>query len=321
MTATETHPASRGRASILCLALLLLSYAPLSYSAQDENDRGTKNNVVQVTAYDYAFVAPSEVASGWARIELDNQRAEEIHEVTIVRLPDEIDYQTYLSDFIAPWMEIWDGMKAGDIDRSTLSEVASEKLPDWGAQLNYRHARGIVSAGKQASAYAYLPPGTYAVECWLKTADGHVHIAHGMISEMTVVDEPSDLAPPQHGIPLQISTAGIDVTASVSTGTHTFIAEVEQTDTGNPVYPDLHLIRVDDDHDPSNIARWLYWYELDGLTHPAPAKFLGGYSTYGSALIDNKAYFEVTITEPGEYAWVIQSDPAEPIWQPFSVTE
>ena len=290
-------------------------------TAPQNQTSAESGNPLVVNAYDYAFDIPTEVKSGWAQVIVNNQRAEEIHEVTIVRLPDEIDYQTYLSEFIEPWMEIWQGMKDGDITRANLFSTASTMLPEWQSELDYRHARGIVSPGKNAEAYAYLPPGTYAVECWLKNEDGGVHIAHGMIRELTVTASESPLQPPQQGTRLQVSSNGIHMPDAITTGEQTFIVEVEPTEAGTPVHADLHLIRYDENVNPSNIVRWLDWYNVDGLTHPAPATFLGGYSTYGSALIDNKAYFTVTINEPGDYAWVIQSDPESPVWMPFTVDE
>lgn len=303
---------------IIFLSLLGLS---LTVIAQENPvvELPPKHNVLPITAYDYAFNAPMEARSGWARIELNNQRAEEIHEVTFVRLPDGISYQTYLDDFIAPWMEIWHGMKSGVVHDDNFQRIASENLPSWTNQLNYRHARSIVSPGKQAAAYAYLPEGTYAVECWLKTADGHIHIAHGMIREMKVVSERSQLEPPKSGIPLHISQGQIDMPKTVTVGQHTFIASVDSNERGGPVHPDLHLIRLDEDTQIRQIVEWLDWYNLDGLTSPAPAIFLGGYSTYGSALIDGKIAFEITISAPGDYAWVIQSSADDPIWHSFSV--
>lgn len=281
----------------------------------------TESNTLVVTAYDYAFVAPSEVKSGWTRIELDNQRAEDIHEVTIVRIPDGIDYQTYLAEFIRPWMDIWRDMKSGEVTSGDLADVMAHQLPEWGAELDYRHARGILAAGEQAAAYAYLPAGTYAVECWLKTEDGHVHIAHGMIQQMAVTSDASTLAPPSEGISITIDESGVSMPEKPSTGRHVFIAEVAENEQGGPIYPDLHLVRVDDNTKPEVIVEWLNWFKVDGLTSPAPAHFLGGYSTYGSALQDNKAYFEVNIAEPGEYAWVIQSSADNPIWHGFTVSE
>jgi len=306
---------------LVAFAGLLISVAIASTAngiTTNNEMASTAENRLEVTAFDYAFMAPDRVNSGWTHILVDNQRAEEVHEVTVVRLPDGVTYQQYLDEFIAPWMEIWEGMKAGDVTMDNLGE-AMGSLPDWSTELDYRHARGLVSSGKQAEAWAHLPAGRYAVECWVKSEHGHVHIAHGMIRELIVEVEDGGAEPPAQGIALGISSDGIDAPEMLSTGSHTFIVNVDARDNGAPVYPDLHLIRVEDDTDPAAVVEWLDWYVVEGLTSPAPATFLGGYSTYGSALIDNKAYFTAHINEPGDYAWVIQSDPDNPVWRQFTV--
>ena len=140
-----------------------------------------------------------------------------------------------------------------------------------------------------------------------------------MIRELVVEEEPGGAEPPTEGISLRVTSDGIETPAVLTTGTHTFIVDVEARENGSPVYPDLHLVRVEEQTNPSEVVVWLDWYEIEGLTSPAPATFLGGYSTYGSALIDNTAYFTTHINEPGTYAWVIQSGPDNPVWAEFTV--
>lgn len=277
------------------------------------------DNQLDITVFDYAFAAPGEIPSGWIELSVKNERAEEIHEVTLVRLPDGVSFREYHGEFIGAWEAIWEKWKAGEVTKENLGQFTAELLPHWSGELEYRHARGLLSPGHEAENTIHLPPGRYALECWVKNADGVIHISHGMIRELLVRDQDGGGQPPTGGIAVRVDREGIHMPESVSTGAQRFAVEVEAREDGTPVHGDLHLVRMADDTDLSEVVTWLDWYRIGGLQSPAPATFLGGYSTYGSPLHGGTAYFTLNIDEPGEYAWVIQDDPATKPWKVFTV--
>lgn len=311
-------PRSFMRISITAFLSALLPLSGCEDATTSDADTAPENRL-DIVVFDYAFAAPTEIPSGWIELSVSNQRAEEIHEVTLVRLPDEIEFTTYLDEFIRPWERIWEQWLAGDVNRDNLGEITSELLPAWSGDLDYRHARGLLSPGRDAVNTIHLPPGRYALECWVKNPDGVIHISNGMIRELVVREEDGGGSPPSDGIGIRVDRDGIHMSETFGTGTRQFAVDMEVDEHGRPVHGDLHLIRLEEDTDLSRVVTWLDWYRIGGLQSPAPATFLGGFSTYGAPLHDGTAYFTLNIDRPGQYAWVIEDDPAQQPWQTFQV--
>jgi hypothetical protein len=275
--------------------------------------------LIEVTAFDYAFAAPDEIASGWTTFQLNNERAQEVHELSLAKLPEGRTHDDYVAEVIPVWGEILQEFQSGTMDRDAIYAAANERLPAWAADIRYVHSRGLVSPGRTSWNTLRLDAGNYSLDCWVKAPDGHIHISHGMTRALTVTDEDSGGSPPEPDLEITLSGNGI-VAQDVPVRGHLSVAvQLEEGPDGSPVVGDLHLVRVEDDTDLAEVARWLDWYQPGGVQAPAPADFIGGFDTYGSMPDDGRAHFGVDVNEPGNYAWIVNAPPEDELWQTFTV--
>ncbi len=277
-------------------------------------------NVVEVTATDHAFQAPNEVSPGWTTFRLNNEMAENIHELSIAHLPEGVSIADYMQDFVLVWQDGLDEFNAGNISADEILDRVLPRLAEWGGDVVYFNSRGLVSSGNTAYKTVYLEPGEYVIDCWVKTEDGQIHAAEGMARQLTVTEEDYDeSAAPRPDYQISVTSEGIDAVAELSPGTYHFELHLEESADGMPVYDNVHLIKMDEDTDLEEVARWLNYYQVDGLRSPEPALFYGGVSTYGQMPQDGTAYFGVQLDEPGHYAWVVETPPEEELWMVFEV--
>lgn len=304
---------------ILILPFLLI----LTSCSNDEDQSGTQMEanalpVVEVIATDYAFQAPDTISSGWTTLRFTNGQNMEIHELGLARLPNGKNLGDYLSEIMPPWESALNQLQSGEIEASEIGAVAYEMLPDWNSDIEYIKSRGLISAGHQSENIMKLEPGTYMIECWVKNADGEIHIIRGMIRALTVIDTGNTATAPEADYQISLTEQGINTSAPIGEGFQTISVDFELNDNDQLFYDDVHLIRADDQTDFTSINEWLGWYQVGGLRAPAPAEFLGGTDVYGSLPEGRKAYFSVNI-ESGDYAWVVHSPMGEPVFERFTV--
>lgn len=272
--------------------------------------------VVEFTALEYAFEAPAEIPSGWVRYRLNNERAEEIHEVTLGVLPEGRSHAEYVEDVLPVWAELGERVREGELEGAEEAYgAAAELLPEWALGIEYRTARGLVSPGRSTSTTAYLEPGEYVLDCWVKSPDGDIHVAVGMSRGLTVTEEDSGLSAPEPDLDLTLSAGGIVTDGELAAGDQSIAVHLEE----DPVHDNVHLIRLEDDTDLAEVAAWLDWYEEGGLQAPAPADFLGGVHAYGAMPADGVLHFSVENVEPGDYAWIVEAPPEDAVWETFTV--
>ena len=280
--------------------------------------------IAEVIAFDYAFQAPAEIPSGWITFELNNKAGHEIHEISIAKIPEGISYSQYLEEYVGAWEILLKEYLDGEIEREEIGARVTELLPEWEHEnsVEYVNARGLLSPGRIASETIYLEPGNYALDCWIKTEEGIIHISAGMTRKLTVNEESANSPEPSPDVSMTLHSESISVENwEPQIGSQQFAVYLDADDEGNQYHNNIHLIKLSDDTDLAEVNRWMDWYELDGLHAPAPADFLGGTSTYDADLGDGAVYFSVNITEPGEYAWIVHSDPDNPLWKTFTVSE
>ena len=280
--------------------------------------------VVEVMAFDYAFNVPEEVPSGWIAFVLNNEMAHEIHEISVAKIPEGIGYAQYLSEYVGAWEILLQNFQDGEIERSELGERAQELLPEWEREnrVEYINARGLLAAGRIASKTVYLEPGNYALDCWVKTKDGIIHISTGMTRPLTVTEASTNSPEPNPEASITLFEDEIAVENwEPRTGHHQFAMYMDSDDDGNGFYNNVHLVRIEEETDLHEVNNWMDWYSIGGLRAPAPADFLGGTSTYDADPGEDATYFSLTITEPGDYAWIVHTRPDNPLWKTFSVDE
>jgi len=280
-------------------------------------DEAADPSVIEIMVTGYTFDAPDEVPAGWLTYRLNNESGHEIHEVSIARLPEGRTFEEYMEEIIPPWVEVWEGIDSGELDRAGVGALAGELLPEWNRDISYAGARGLVSAGRSTSSSYYLEPGSYVIACWVKTPSGHIHIPLGMARPLTVTGEASDHTPPDPDLEISVVGTQIVVDGELHPGDRTVRFRVADADAP----ANVHLIRMDPDTDPEAVVGWMDWYAVGGLQAPTPADFLGGVSAYGSGLHEGRAYFGVENVEPGRYAWIVEGPVGERVglWKVFQV--
>lgn len=270
----------------------------------DQGEKGEANGppVVDVTAVDYAFAAPDSIPSGWVTFRLNNEKAEEVHEIDLSHLPEGISY----SDFektIPVWGPITDRVQSGElVGPGEVYAAAGSKLPDWSEAAEEVTGRGLVAPGRVTEKTVYMEPGTYAMYCFVKSPDGQSHISRGMARELVVSDDDTTTAAPNADVEVVVAGDEIDTDGALASGTNAIAARFKEDSKG---YQTIHLIRMEEETNLEDVETWLNWYRKDGLMAPTPADFLGGNTIQRGTPNGDVAYFSVEDVEPGQYAWVV----------------
>jgi hypothetical protein len=262
-------------------------------------------NVVEVTARGLEFEAPDEILSGWATFRLNNESGM-IHFATLQRLPEGIALKDHQEQVAPVFQKGMDLLNAGEAD------AAMEKfgeIPEWVGQVVFMSGPGLTSVGHTAETSVYLEPGTYLLECYVKT-NGVFHSynpspsAYGMVHEITVMEESSNAAEPRATLTITLSSArGIEVQGDPTPGEHTVAVYFEdQQIHENFLGHDVHLARLENDTDIEELAIWMDWTQPTGLEIPSPVEFLGGTHEMPAG---GTAYFTVRL-EAGDYAWIAE---------------
>lgn len=278
----------------------------------------SQETIVHVEAMDHAFDvdAPKELASGWITFILSNQMAGEMHEISLVELPDGVTHEDYLTDYMIGWETVLGEYQEGVIERSGISARANELLPAWSDGLRYISSRGLASPGKTAERTVYLEPGEYLLVCWLKTEDGIIHIMRGMHWEFTVKGDASGSPLPKPESQITLHQNEIELDWEPVTGKHSFEVGLSKNSNGRSYHNNLHLVRLEEGTDLDEVSEWMDWYKIGGLKSPSPVEFLGGIEVERVA---DTAYFSLNITEPGDYAWVVFVPQGQGLYKTFTV--
>ena len=303
MTLTSRSALSLPSAPVPNVLVVLLLAAGLAacQSSGDEPASESGPPVVEVRALDYAFVAPDTIRPGWTTLRLNNETAEEIHEIDLSRLPEEATYADFEKTFPV-WDTITERVQAGElVGPGEVYKAAGPMLPDW-APAEAITGRGLVSPGRTAEKTVYLEPGTYAMYCFVKAPDGRAHLAKGMSRRLVVSGDSTGASEPEADVEVTVGSGAVDQEGALSPGTNTISARFDEESKG---YQTIHLIRVEDDTDLEAVEQWQNWYTEDGLMAPAPAEFLGGGTVQSERSKGDVAYFSVEDLEPGQYAWAV----------------
>ncbi len=284
-------------------------------------DQSDKENAykVEVKTVGFSFLAPSKIPSGWITFVLDNSNAEHVHEISISRLPEGIGYQEYMHNFVEPWESILKELQDGKIDVAGISSRGDDLMPEWADKVQYITSRGLVSPGNKAEKTIYLEPGSYVMECWVKTSDGFIHISRGMSWPFTVTEESAGSMEPEPKEQITIQDDQIKTDWQPGIGKHSFALHLQTDSSGMPIHNNISLIKLAESTDLTEVNRWLNWYHVGGLRSPAPAVFLGGLSTYHSKAGQRAEYFTVYLRDAGRYAWIVEVPDGQKLWKTFQV--
>ena len=288
------------------LALLLMVSGACAQADQQQpaetaevSDPGT----MSVVSTGLTLDGPEEVASGWITIRFSNE-SPMTHFVAVERLPDGQGIATQQEQVAPVFQDGMDLLAEGDVD-AALARFGD--LPPWFGEIVFVGGPGLTAPGRTSEVTVFLEPGTYLLECYVKTG-GVFHsynpdpAIYGMVHEFVVTDEQSGVEEPEASVQLSISsTEGIRVEGDVRAGEQTVAVHfVDQAVHENFVGHDVHVVGIGNDLDLTSLEAWMDWRAPGGLQTPAPAPFLGGINEMPAG---TTGYFSVTL-EPGRYAWI-----------------
>ena len=291
------------------VAFLMLATSACTSGEPPADDPGPEApaevGVVDVVAQGLTLEAPDTIPAGWTTFRFVNG-SPMIHFAIIERMPEGqglVSQQTEVAPVFQRGMDL---LAEGDADAAM---AAFGELPAWFGEIVFLGGPGLTSPGLTSEATVHLEPGTYLLECYVKT-DGVFHSYNpdpqiqGMVREFTVTETSSEAPRPEPTVLMAISsTSGIEMAQTPSPGVQTLAVHfTDQTVYENFVGHDVHLFRLPDDLAPTEVEAWMDWTRPEGLQTPAPAEFLGGLNEMPAG---STGYITVDLT-PGRYAWVAE---------------
>ena len=292
-----------------CLTLFAAAMLPLSIVActgeQPPGARTDQPGVMNVVANGMSFEAPDTVPAGWVTIRFDN-KSPVAHFAVVERLPDGVDAARQQKE-VAPVFQA--GMDLLSTGQSDSAMAAFGALPEWYPQVVFMGGPGLTGPGATSQSTIRLEPGTYLLECYVKTG-GTFHSfsrdtsAWGMVHQFVVTEPASAAAEPEADMTLTVSAErGIEVQGTPTAGTRTVAVRfADQKAHENFVGHDVHLLKLAPNTDLDSVAVWMNWTSDAGLQTPAPVTFLGGLNEMPAGSI---GYVTATF-EPGKYAWIAE---------------
>lgn len=296
------------RGTILLLFAALAGSACAPEEAPDTEVReaaGTASaeGVVEIVARGLTFEAPDTIRSGWTTFRLRNESGM-THFALIDAMPPGYGVEEHQEQLAPAFQKGMDLLNAGDVEAAM---AAFGEIPEWFGQVVFAGGPGLVAPGGTAETTVFLEPGTYVIECYVKT-DGIFHSynpdpsTYGMVHELTVTRDSSDAPEPEADLRVTISTErGIEFEGEPAPGDHVVAVHFEsQGPHENMIWHDVNLARLEQDTDLAVLAAWMDATSPAGLETPAPVAFVGGTNELPAG---ETAYVHVTL-EPGRYAWV-----------------
>lgn len=268
------------------------------------------------TADQHLFATSADsISAGWTTVRLVNA-SPAIHFALLQRLPEGRTVEHSIAEVGPVFQDAMDLINAGQVDSGF---AALARLPAWYGEVVMMGGPGLVSSGQSSEVTLELEPGTYAIECYVKTANGRFHSVMGMMKALTVTTERSTTtAPGAATITMQLTNEGFGIEGALTPGRHTIAVTFAEPDPpllGN----DVHLVRLTDDVAIDAVAAWMDWSQSGGLVSAhdgaMPFQFLGG--THEMPM-GATAYFTVEL-EPGRYAWISERSVQTPLYHEFTV--
>lgn len=279
-----------------------------SLAGAQSADAAARTGLVEIDANGLNLEGPNEIPSGWTTFRLNNNSGM-THFAVLEKLPPGIGLEEQQEEVAPVFQEGMDLLNAGEFEAAL---AAFGSLPAWFFEVVFLGGPGLTAAGTSSETTVYLEPGTYLLECYVKT-NGRFHSYDpsgiGMVKEITVTGEASGARAPRPTWQIDISsTAGIQFEGRARPGRHTIAVNfVDQVVHEHFLGHDVHLVRLESDTDMNALAEWMNWTLPNGLETAAPAEFLGGVHEMPAG---ETGYMNVVLT-PGRYAWIAEvPDPA-----------
>lgn len=259
----------------------------------------------------------TEVQAGWTTLRFVNRSPVE-HFALLSRVPDSLGVAEYRDQIARVAQNLLDQFVMG---RDPSFPDAGMEIAGWYGDVVVMGGPGFASPGEVFDTAVNLQPGTYILECYVKTPEGMFHHVLGMLEQLTVTAEPSDAPGPEGTLRIVLRNDGMVAPDTVAAGRQTVEVFFEQQQQyPNLTQNDVHVVRVDEETDLAAVGAWLDAMSPTGLVAPgAPAHFVAGTN---ERVAGETAWFTVDLV-PGRYAWIAEvPDPAgKGMVRPFTVVE
>lgn len=294
--------------------IILFSLGVLIISCNTQSETDNTPPVVDVTARDYSFHGvPDTLESGWTTFRLKNE-GKEPHFILLDYPPEGRGMTDFINDVAQPFDSVWYKLRDGKIDKQQAGQLLGSNLPEWYFSNQQMGGTGMINPGKTAQTTLYLEPGTYVMECYVKTPEGEFHVSVGMAAEFYVSEDTTSAEPPEPNMEITLTNSEIETEGTLSAGEQTVAVhfkEHPEVGLGN----DIHLVKLAENTNIDSVKVWMDWMEVNGLAPPAPAEFLGGTQEMP---VGYTSYFTVEF-EAGDYAWVTETVAASVRHSTFTV--
>lgn len=288
----------------ICIIAITLFCIQACKPDKKQNDESTvesvPDQVIEIVTEAMEFQMVDTISSGWNTWRYHNQSTQ-THFILIDNYPDGVTLDT-VKQRVLPIF----GNAITLINEGKTEEGFAEfgKLPEWFTEVKWPGGVGMISPGHTAETTLKLEPGNYFVECYVKMNTGMWHTNMGMIKELVVAEETSDMEEPLADVTINISSeSGIEFEPPAKAGTYNFSVNfLDQIAYDNFVGHDVNLVKLVDDADVKVLEAWMDWRDPKGLIEPAPEGFifLGGVNDMPEG---SKSYFKANL-EPGKYALI-----------------
>lgn len=259
--------------------------------SRDDHQKKAPDNIVDVSAMDYAFGMPEEIPSGWVKFRMKNMGNEE-HVGIIVKFQDTVTYSN-VTDLIQKLTE--EGTLEAYYKVIDLTHPEADGGP------------GLLSPGLTSTTTTYLDPGLYALVCGIQSADGLSHFQRGMVRAFKVLDKKGNSVKPEGTVDVTVSDYAISTHDPIETGEQVFNVRFSGKEE-----QDIHLARLRPDQDLQDLQNF-----MDTIKMPSPFEFLGGIEQNPQKM---KSSFKVHL-EPGRYAFVSHHFTNVGMTEEFTVSE
>lgn len=257
-------------------------------------------NVIEIITKNMEFQIVDEIPSGWNTFRYTN-KSTQVHFFLIDKYPEGKTIED-AEKLVAPIFQ--EGMDLINQGRTEEGYDAFSKLPEWFGEVVFMGGSGMVSPGQTCETILKLDPGYYILECYVKMANGQFHSNMGMVKELVVTEEKSEISPPTANININISSKeGMVYSDPITKGINTFSVYYEdQIVHENFVGHDVNLVKFDDSADIKALEKWVNWADPKGLITPSPEgiTFLGGVNDMPEG---STGYFTTTL-EAGNYGLI-----------------
>jgi hypothetical protein len=258
------------------------------------------------------IVMQDTLLSGLNHLTYEN-RSGMTHFLMFNKVPQNIGVREYTQELTIPFQEVMNAIAEGT--------EPPDNFPEWLGEMVNMGGVGLISGGQTAESYVDLEPGNYIVECYIKT-NGIFHSTSGMVRQITVLDQRSDLEPPPATLKLQVDSNGISINGEMPlhAGQVTFSVNFGAPKLfPNFTGPDVHLARITGETDLTSLEDYMDWTKPNGMIQESPATFLGG----SQDAPDGKTSFFTQQLSAGKYVLIGEvPGPSElNFYQEFEVIE